>query len=302
MRMKFCRQCCCIDQLSMLCFLGIFLGSTGIFITNHYLWHYPIVHYFPAGVALLFCFLWLLTVGAFFILGVASRVTQAVCYVAIYNSIVCVILYATTAVQLTPFPPVDGVLLRMDRFLHYDMVIIMHELTHYPWIKKYLCTAYNFIDLELLLLPIFLIICRQFDSVKQYFFMVLATTLIGFAMYYFWPTTAPASMLVSPYFFPEQINTGIKFDQLHHYIMPPLDTGGLISMPSFHMIWAILCQHSAKRMPVLWYALLPMNILVIISALFLGWHYLIDFFGSLLVIGLACGMAWCYQRCVETTV
>lgn len=285
-----------IDKLSLFFFLLILMLSTLILGLNHYYWHYPAVNYILDGTGELFFLLSFCMMGAFFWGGISSRLLQIFFYVVLYCAIIFLVMYATIAVQLTPFAPIDAQLLRMDRAFHYDTVMIMDKLSHYKWLRSRLCQAYNFVDIELLILPVLLIVYRQFYSIKEYFYLVLSTTLIGYSIYYFWPTMAPSSVLTSVNFFNEQLNTGYKFYQIHHHIAATSNTGGLISMPSFHIIWAILCQHSTWRVRWLWCVLLPLNILVILSALFLGWHYFVDFLGSILVIAIACGIAWYYKK------
>lgn len=281
-----------IDRLSVNCFALVFLLATLVFCFNNYYWHYPIMSYFSGNISIIFFTHLLILAGSFFYLGIHSRITFTLFHILLYNFIICLVMYATTAVQLTPFMPIDKYLVSADQALHYHTVVILDILYQYPIAVKFLCYAYNSMDIELLVLPVWLIFLQQFYCVKRYFFFILLTTLLGFSFYYFWPTMAPASVLHSVYFLPEQLNTGIKFYQLHHHISPTSGAGGLIAMPSFHIIWAILCQMSTWNVRWLWIGLLPLNILVIIAALFLGWHYFVDFFGAVLVVGVA----WCVAR------
>ncbi len=281
-----------IDYFSLIC-SGLILGlSSLVFYINHYYWHYAWISYFWSGMPFLFFILLLCVGGGVCFLGAKSKITQVFCYIGLYSCITLLVMYATTAVQLTPFSTIDEQLLWADLKLHYNTVMILEMLAHSPLITKALHFGYSFVLFELLFLPILLIIFQQFYNIKKYFFYILATTLIGYIIYYIWPTAAPASMLYSPHFIEAQHNTGIKFYQVHHYIYPESFEGGMISMPSFHMIWAILCQQSVWNIRWLRYTLLPFNILVICAALFLGWHYFVDFLGSLFVVFIA----WLWAR------
>lgn len=284
-----------MDRLSLLCSFWMLLLSTIVMGFNHYVWHYPLVNYFVACMTSIFCLFFFSTLGFWFGKGSSSRWTKLFFYITVYHSIVFLVMYATNAVQLTPFKPIDIHLLQIDSTLHYDTVMILNKLAKHASWRSHLVHAYNFVDMELAFLPVLLVILGQFYSVKQFFCILLCSTLLGYLLYFFWPTTAPASLLKSTYFIKEQIYTGVKFYQLHGHIKPEFDYGGLISMPSFHIIWAILCQQSAWRVRWLWYGLLPVNILVVLSALFLGWHYLADFFGSVIVIAIAAWIMWYYK-------
>jgi membrane-associated phospholipid phosphatase len=111
-----------------------------------------------------------------------------------------------------------------------------------------------------------------------------SSLLIGFIVYYFFPTTAPASVLHSDYFIKEQLATGLKFTQIHQYIQPTTLDGGLIAFPSFHVIWAWLCLYLIRSWFVVFYVFLFINILLIFSCVMLGWHYFLDIILSFLIL------------------
>lgn len=283
-----------VDQLSIIGFGLLIALSTLVIAINAFYWHYTTVNYFAEGMGGIFFFLLFSMLGSYFSKGPTARMTQIFFYILLYHCVVCSIMYATMAVQFTPFTPTDTYWVAVDKALGYDLVGILDKLANYPEWRKILSRGYNFIDSELLVLPIALIIMGQIDSIKVYFYLLLSTTIIGYCIYFFWPTMAPASILKSAYFLNEQRNTGIKFSQVHQALTVDSNEGGMISMPSFHIIWALLCQHSMWRVKWLWWGLLPMNILVVIASLVLGWHYLADFIGSVLVIGLAYGILLMY--------
>lgn len=284
-----------LDRITCIFFIAIFAISSAILWMNHYSWHYSLINYFLADAFSVIFFGLFITLGCFYTLGPQSRITQTLIYVISYFFIVALVMYATTAIQLTPFEPIDEYLLRADLALFYNGATAMHTLYQHPFLVKCLYKAYNFINYEILILPILLILLRQFLAVKRYFFFVLTTLFIGFFIYFFWPTMAPASILHSPHFLAAQYNTGLKFYEIHHHLVPHSSLGGLISMPSFHVIWVILCQQSAWCIRWLWILLLPFNILVAAGALLLGWHYLVDLIASVLI----CGLMWWLARYIS---
>lgn len=284
-----------IDRLTLILFIGIFLVATGILCFNNYYWHYSLVNYFLADALSIVCFGVLCTWGCFYILGPQSKITQTLAYIIAYFLIVALVMYATTAIQLTPFEPIDEQLFHADLLLFYNGETALHVLYQHPLVLKCLYKAYNAMAFEVILLPILLIFLRQFLAIKRYFFFVLSTLFIGFIIYYFWPSMAPASIMHSPHFLPEQYNTGQKFYEIHHHLVPHSRLGGLISMPSFHVIWAILCQMITWNVRWLWCLMLPLNILIAAGALFLGWHYLVDLIAS----GLICALVWWIARIVS---
>lgn len=291
-----------IDKLSLFFAVALFILATLSIGLNHYYWQYSTVNYLADGMGDIFLFLSFCTLGVYYSIGRESTITQCLLYMLIYHTMTSLVMYSTNGVQLTPFAPIDPSLLQMDRFFHYDTCAILDFITQHAWLKKTLAKAYTFIDVELFFLPLYLLCMRQFYTMKQFFYLLLSTALIGYLVYYFFPTTAPASVLKGAYFLREEYNTGLKFYMIHHHMLPSSIAGGLISMPSFHIIWAIICQYATRPLRWLWYTLLPLNTMVILSALFLGWHYLVDFFGSVCVIALSVGIAWCYRECFSKKV
>lgn len=200
-----------------------------------------------------------------------------------------VIALATYAVQFTPFPPIDRFLILIDSSLGIHQERIMRWTAEIPWLYTLLALIYDSLALQMCLLPLIIIAMRKFDYLYEYIALMLISTLIGFSFYYFFPTMGPASFLHSPYFMPEQYATGIKFTEIQHHQLPSTMAGGMIAMPSFHVIWAWLCIYIVRH-TFLVFILAPLNALLIASCVMIGWHYFIDLIGSLVVllIGHAC--------------
>jgi hypothetical protein len=79
--------------------------------------------------------------------------------------------------------------------------------------------------------------------------------------------------------------TALRSGTLHSLDFGSVD--GLITFPSFHTIWAILivaaCWKTRIRIPVL-----ILNVLVILSTMTTGWHYLADVVGGIVVCLVVC--------------
>jgi membrane-associated phospholipid phosphatase len=136
-------------------------------------------------------------------------------------------------------------------------------------------------------LPLLFIFIDQFELLREYYFLLLVTTLIGFIIYYFFPTTAPASVMKGAYFSSEQLATGLKFHEIHSGIPPSTNLGGLIAFPSYHCIWALCCLYLLKDHPIPFFILLVLNSIILISCFMIGWHYLADVIGGVLVTYIA---------------
>lgn len=203
-----------------------------------------------------------------------------------YLTLNCMLLM-TYSVQYTPFPPIDRFLVEIDKRSYINFNDILVWMHHHAWAKSILSFIYQSIFYQMIFIPIALIIFKQFKVLREYYFFMISTLLIGFIFYYFFPTTAPASMFDSPYFLNSQKATGLKFQQIHQHLSPTTMDGGMVSLPSFHVIWAYLSLYGLRIWPSVCWFLFPINLLLALSCVVLGWHYPIDLVGSAIVIGCA---------------
>ncbi len=194
------------------------------------------------------------------------------------------IALATNAVQLTPFPSIDQSVIELENYLHFPIESVLTWTNNHPKFKYLLGLTYDSLTYQMSILPLFVIFTCHFSLIREYYFYLLCTALIGFSVYYFFPTTAPASILNGALFSSSQIATGLKFQQIHQHIIPTTNDGGLIALPSFHTIWAILCINLVRDWNILWIILSVVNFFLIASCVLLGWHYITDIIGSFIVL------------------
>ncbi|MCX7117406.1 MAG: phosphatase PAP2 family protein [Legionellales bacterium] len=266
-----------------LALMVFFLSSIAILmnLTHH---QYPGNLYLPSYAPLnLICFI-LIYAGFIKMYGHQNKwigMTKDFIWLA---SLSITVTFAINAVQFTPYPTIDHQILRLETSLHIDYQQLLTWVSTFPYLKKALAMSYNLLPYQMIYLPILLIIARRSYYVHEYFFLVLTTVLIGFLVYYFFPTTAPASTINSPYFSEAQRATGLKFNQIHQHISPSTIQGGLIAFPSFHVIWGWLTLYMVRCWPLLFALLLPIYLLMVASCILLGWHYLIDIIGAVVVL------------------
>ena len=67
----------------------------------------------------------------------------------------------------------------------------------------------------------------------------------------------------------------------------PREVKGLIGFPSFHTVMALLTIWYARKLPLLRWLALALNILVIASTPIHGGHHLVDLFGGAATTGIA---------------
>lgn len=73
------------------------------------------------------------------------------------------------------------------------------------------------------------------------------------------------------------------------------DLYGLITFPSFHVAAAVLIAYAARGTPLAFLALV-LNLVMAVSALSEGGHYLVDVLAGAAVAGLAIGVVRWFDR------
>ncbi|WP_058387644.1 phosphatase PAP2 family protein [Legionella cherrii] len=274
-----------VSSRSIMFFAGLILALSSIsFLINSLFYNYPGNNYFPEGIPYLALTLILMNLGLFLYFPQRSKFIQAGRELIYLFMVMSVVAIATNAVQLTPFPAIDHYIVSFEKHLSIHMEKILIWTDNHPHFKYVLGKIYDTLPYQMSILPMLIIITCRFHLIREYYFYMLSTVLIGFVIYYFFPTTAPASVINSPLFSPEQIDTGLKFKQIHHYINPTTNEGGLIALPSFHTIWAILCVNLLREWPIPYFMLMIINVLLISSCVLLGWHYVTDIVAALIIL------------------
>lgn len=234
---------------------------------------------------------------------VSPRVSLTIFTFSMYALGLDVGMILTQGIQYTPFPTIDHWLLHMDQLMHINSGAILNWVYQRPHLGNSFIYAYNGIEPELVLLPILmaLLLCKR--SVKVFLFAMLLSYPIGTLIYYFFPTTAPASIIHNAHFLAQQHDTGIKFYEIHHYLKLTTSMGGMIAFPSFHVICATLLIYVTKEKKYIFIPVLIYNIWMIASTVMLGWHYMTDVIGGL-IIALGCLYLGerLYKKCYLTTL
>ncbi|HAU1153155.1 TPA: phosphatase PAP2 family protein [Legionella pneumophila] len=256
-------------------------------IINYISYQFPGNNYFPPNTPIIACIILLNYIGIVLVFGKNNRMTRSGLELINFFVVMSIIALATNAVQLTPFPPIDKQIIKLEAQLGINMVSILEWTNKYQCFKYLLAIIYDTLPYQMSILPLCVIVSGRFYILKDYYFLLLSTTLLGFTFYYFFPTTAPASEMQNSLFAPEQIATGLKFHQIHHHIQPTTIEGGLIALPSFHTIWAILCVYLIKDWFIPCLLLSIINVLLILSCVLLGWHYPVDILAAIILVGLS---------------
>lgn len=265
----------------------VFLFILVILAINSYYFHFQGNDYLPEGVLQAGLSLYLVNIGLRCFLHKNHYCCELAKSILLIFSLMILVALLTNAVQLTPFPPIDKNLLIFEQKLHINLPALIAWTKSHLSMQKLLALIYDSLAIQMSVLPLAMAIFGKFEELKTYCSLMLISALIGFGFYYFFPTTAPASVIDIPLFSADQYATGIKFNEIHHHLLPSTMEGGLISLPSFHAIWAWLCLYLVRSWTVVFYCLLPINVLLVASCVLLGWHYLLDIVAAGLVVYLS---------------
>lgn len=276
-----------LDTMLFSLMVSIALTSLCLTALNHWFWHYPGNNYFPDNTFSSFIALLLIWQGCTLIFPPQSAITRSLREIVLFFTILCCIALMTNAIQLTPFKPIDPWIIQLEKMLHLNLLPMMDWAAQFPTLNHLLHIGYSSLEYQMACLPLLGIMNKQYHRLRIYYCLLLVTTLLGFMSYYFFPTTGPASHLHSALFTTEQYATGLKFYQIHHGIAPSTIAGGLIAMPSYHTIWALLSLYLAFPQKILFLGLLPLNGLLIMACVCLGWHYVLDILVASLIVSLS---------------
>lgn len=275
-----------IYNLHYLCGLMLILSVIAQLI-NYFIYQFPGNNFFPDESLLLLFSIILINIGLVLLYGTESRVTLCGVELFYFFLIMVVITLATNAIQYTPFPTIDQKIVSFEQHCNINMNTLLTWTHKHPRFKNLLGIIYDTLPYQMSLLPLLAIITGKIHKLREYYFLLLCTTFMGFIIYYFFPTTAPASIIHSPYFSSYQLATGIKFNEIHQHIIPSTKEGGLIAFPSFHTVWALLGLHLVTEWPIAYLLLLLVNIVLVASCVLLGWHYCSDLGLAFILLSIA---------------
>lgn len=190
-------------------------------------------------------------------------------------------------VQLTPFPTIDFSLVHLDQLLGFNQLAWLNWTHAHPFIARFVNQCYGLMSMQMAVVPFILALLLQKRALRVLFMSLILSFIVGTAIYYFMPTTAPASMFYDPNFALQQHDTFIKFYEIHHHLPVTTMAGGLIAFPSFHVVWACLLAYSFRHKKLWFYPMALFNVIIILSTLMLGWHYLTDVIGGVTLAGLS---------------
>ena len=202
------------------------------------------------------------------------RLISAICF-----TVFCFIasFMAANAISGTPsLHLLNWSLLAADVKLGFNQVALLNWTFQHPWLVSILHFAYNSWAPQFIIVPIALALFARSVHIAEWTYATLLALVIGGLIYFFFPSSSPASVLVSPYLPGSSYVCIAHFYGAHHALGIDANGCGLIDFPSFHVIDAVLNTLALRRVKVLGIIMLILNLLMIASTLMLGYHFLVD--------------------------
>ncbi|WP_186307824.1 phosphatase PAP2 family protein [Paraburkholderia sp. BCC1884] len=225
------------------------------------------------------------------------RIVEVSRTVAWYAVLTCFFAVAAVLSYLcvTVNPPlVDGTLVRFDQTLGFDWLALYQWVQAHPHVHRILQLAYESGRWQLPIIPFVLGLSGQNDELSDFVFLVMVSALLVLVLSTPFPATAAfVHFNVAD---PNLLATVSDFATLRDGTQRTFDLAsvqGLVSIPSFHTVLAVLFTYALRRTPLLFWCAVVLNTTMIASTPTQGGHYLADVIAGL---ALATLTIWCVKR------
>ena len=184
---------------------------------------------------------------------------------------------------------IDSQLVRCDELLGFCLPRVLLLAAHWPMLSRALALAYDTLfpqTVVVILILGFRNDRKPLDRFTLQFMVCALITLLVFSIfpaegpftaYGFEPSSSQASYL-------EQIHA-LRAGEFTAFRFPR--AVGLVTFPSFHVIWALLLAMAFLHLPRLFVPFALLNMAVILSTMTTGWHYLSDVLAGIVVYAAA---------------
>ncbi|MEO1945863.1 MAG: phosphatase PAP2 family protein [Candidatus Thioglobus sp.] len=229
-------------------------------------------------------FLCLITIGKAVNIKTGKKPWLILCAAAFTMMIFFSGLSGIAAMASTPHTRIDASLEKFDLAMHFNLAATMNWINNgHDRILSISNFAYHSWLWQLLLLPTVITVIGSYKRVITYMLGFTIACAIGGGIYYFWPTTAPATVVHSHYFTQDQYNLVKDFIMMRQGATKLLPTEGLISFPSFRVIGAVLFMILCWKNKIILIPIVVLNLILIYATLALGYHYLADVLAGIII-------------------
>lgn len=213
-------------------------------------------------------------------------IIAALMQIVAYSTCFTTLMYAVCALSR---PLVDKQMMSFDAACGIHLPTIVEWANQHPAMQRVLSFAYSTMLPQTALIIAVLGFANQRRELQGFVRQFLLSSLLVLAAFALWPAAGP----FIGYGYPpaaDQARYLAHFDSLRsgaRTVITWRDAEGLITFPSFHTAWALLCLYAVRRNRWLLAPSLLLNLTVIVSTLTTGWHYFADVFSGVAVAVIA---------------
>lgn len=210
-----------------------------------------------------------------------------------------IIPYMVRATVRLRTPLADNWLGRVDQHFGVSVPAIMRWSEHH-WIGHLITGTYSWATGFLLAAVLIPVLLQKRMAAKRLLVANLIAFLLCVPVYALMPAVGPWHF----YQFPLSVSSRYISEPVLYALRQPGpyvlhdQMAGVITFPSFHVVWAVLC--AASFWTIRWLRVLAclLAALICVSTLTTGWHYFTDLLGGLLVASVS---LWITGRILRTS-
>jgi membrane-associated phospholipid phosphatase len=189
-------------------------------------------------------------------------------------------------------PLVDQQLAAMDAHLHFATVAWVHFVRHILALRIAFALVYAIEPLLLLAALVVLPFMGRADASRRYVLGIVIAAVITAAAFALWPAAGPWT--TEGYRATRdqaQVTTYLAQLKSHAPVSLNMEDAGIVAFPSFHTLLAILSAVALGSIRRLRWPVWILAVLIILSTLTTGWHYLTDVLGGLALAAISLAAA-----------
>lgn len=239
-----------------------------------------------------------------------QRAMSALYFILAYLILIAPLLGAASYLAVgAGYPLIDTQLAAFDALIGFDWLAHTAWVNERAWATGLLTWTYNQLLSGMIVTLVFLLVTRRFERVREITLLMGMTSISSIFFVTFMPAVGayafynPAPELVANipqlagrYHLPD-------FTALRDGTMSTITlsaTTGLVTFPSFHTITPVMCNWAVRGTWLFW-VMLPFTIVMVISTLAIGGHYLADVLAGLAYCVAAAGAYAHWQARREPT-
>lgn len=241
-----------------------------------------------------FCLAPALLIGFAGRIGIQRRIADvsvaALLIVALGLSLAC-LSYVCAAADL---PLQDGAMVWIDRKLGFDWLQIMLALDRWPRVLLLLDGAYATFTFQLIATVVMFLLAGRTRELDRFFVIFACASVFAEIASILVPTLGPMATLAYDVHFAHlptlgrntaEIVVTLREGALKVIDLDSID--GIISFPSLHAAVAVIVPYALRWNKTVFWPVLILDVLMLVSAIPSGNHYLIDVVGGVVVAVLA---------------